>query len=109
MYLGQIEKGSQVVKRDKKSIGQAMRLAYFPVVAIKAEGSRVWDKDGNEYIDFLGGAASLPIGHRHPAVVKAIQEQADQLIHYPQFHQMHILASPFSSHLLELSSLEGVH
>ena len=62
------------MQRDKKAIGQAMRLAYYPVVAIRAEGAHVWDLDGNEYIYFLGGAASLPLGHGHPEIIQIIQE-----------------------------------
>lgn len=100
--MRQIKKGLQVVKRDKQSIGQAMRLAYYPVVAVKAEGSLVWDKDGNEYIDFLGGAAALPIGHRHPAVVKAIHDQADLLVHYPPIYGYHELAVELAETLNKL-------
>lgn len=102
MQLGQIKKGLQVVKRDKQSIGQAMRLAYYPVVAVRAEGSKVWDKDGNEYIDFLGGAAALPIGHRHPAVVRAIHEQTDRLIHHPPLYGYHELAVELAEKLNQL-------
>ncbi len=100
--MGVVRKGLKIVKRDKNAIGQALRLAYYPVVAIRAEGSIVWDKDGNEYIDFLGGAAALPIGHRHPAVVKAIQEQADQLIHYPPLYGYHELAVELAEKLNQL-------
>lgn len=97
-----LRKGLEVVQRDKKAIGQAMRLAYYPVVAMRAEGAHVWDLDGNEYIDFLGGAAALPIGHRHPAVVRAIQEQADQLIHYPPLYGYHELAVQLAERLNRL-------
>jgi len=102
MQLGQIKKGLEVVKRDRQSIGQAMRLAYYPVVAVSAEGSKVWDKDGNEYIDFLGGAAALPIGHRHPEVVNAIHEQTDRLIHHPPLYGYHELAVDLAEKLNQL-------
>jgi 4-aminobutyrate aminotransferase len=100
--MGVVKKGLNVVQRDKKAIGQALRLSYYPVVAVRAEGSKVWDKDGNEYIDFLGGAAALPIGHRHPAIVKAIQEQADQLVHYPPLYGYHELAVDLAEKLNKL-------
>jgi 4-aminobutyrate aminotransferase len=100
--MGVVKKGLNVVQRDKNAIGQALRLAYYPVVAVRAEGSKVWDKDGNEYIDFLGGAAALPIGHRHPSVVKAIQEQADQLIHHPPLYGYHELAVDLAEKLNKL-------
>lgn len=100
--MGRVKKGLTIVQRDKKAIGQAMRLAYYPVVAVRAEGAHVWDLDGNEYIDFLGGAAALPIGHRHPAVVQAIHEQADQLIHYPPLYGYHELAVELAERLNRL-------
>lgn len=56
-------------------------MAYYPFVIEKGEGSKVWDLDGNEYIDFLTGAAVNNIGHCHPEVVKAIREQSEKFIH----------------------------
>ena len=55
---------------------------YAPgLVLVKGQGSRVWDADGKEYLDFLAGIAVLNLGHCHPAVVKAVQEQAAKLVH----------------------------
>jgi len=48
---------------------------------VKGEGSKVWDAEGNEYIDCVAGIAVCSTGHCHPAVVKAICEQAKTLIH----------------------------
>jgi acetylornithine/succinyldiaminopimelate/putrescine aminotransferase len=48
---------------------------------IKAEGSKMWDADGKEYIDIIGGISVCNIGHRHPAVVEAIKKQADAYLH----------------------------
>ncbi len=55
--------------------------ARQPVVFVKGCGARLWDAEGNEYIDFLGGIAVDAIGHCHPRVVRAIQEQAERLLH----------------------------
>ncbi|MEW5911623.1 MAG: 4-aminobutyrate--2-oxoglutarate transaminase [Thermodesulfobacteriota bacterium] len=52
-----------------------------PVVMAKAEGALVWDPEGREYIDFAGGIGVNNVGHRHPKVVAAIKEQADQYLH----------------------------
>ena len=57
----------------------------FPLAFIKGSGSRIWDADGNEYIDMLAGIAVNSVGHSHPAVVKAIQDQAATLIHVSNF------------------------
>ncbi len=52
-----------------------------PVCFVKGQGTRLWDTNGKEYIDFLAGVAVCGLGHCHPAVTKTIQEQAGKLIH----------------------------
>ena len=51
------------------------------IALVKGEGTKVWDADGKEYLDCVAGIAVCSTGHCHPAVVKAICEQAHQLIH----------------------------
>ncbi|MDY0044622.1 MAG: acetylornithine transaminase [Syntrophales bacterium] len=53
----------------------------LPVVFVKGSGARLWDREGKEYLDFLAGIAVCALGHSHPKVVKAIQEQAARLMH----------------------------
>ena len=55
--------------------------APAPFVPVRGEGSRVWDQDGRMYIDFASGVAVTALGHCHPAMVKAIEEQAKKLWH----------------------------
>ncbi len=55
--------------------------ARFPVEFVRGEGSRLWDCDGNEYLDFLCGISVTNIGHCHPRVVQAVREQAGRLMH----------------------------
>lgn len=52
-----------------------------PIVIEKGRGALVWDEEDNEYVDCVSGIAVNNVGHCHPQVVKAIQEQAAQLIH----------------------------
>lgn len=47
----------------------------------KAEGAKLWDADGNEYIDLIGGISVCNVGHRHPKVVDAIKAQVDDYLH----------------------------
>ena len=55
---------------------------YAPELAlVKGSGTKVWDAEGNEYLDFLAGIAVLNVGHCHPNVVIAIQKQAAKLMH----------------------------
>ena len=48
---------------------------------VKGLGAQVWDADGNEYLDFLGGIATNILGHAHPALISAISKQANELGH----------------------------
>ncbi len=57
----------------------------YPVTLTRGEGSRVWDTDGNEYIDALAGIAVNNVGHCHPKVVEAIRDQVGTLIHTSNF------------------------
>jgi len=59
----------------------ANTYARFPVVLERGEGCRVWDVEGKEYLDFVAGIAVCALGHCHPAVVRAIQDQAAKLLH----------------------------
>jgi acetylornithine aminotransferase/acetylornithine/N-succinyldiaminopimelate aminotransferase len=53
----------------------------FPLVFVRGEGTCVWDADGRDYLDLVAGIAVNVLGHCHPAVVEAIQEQATRLVH----------------------------
>jgi acetylornithine/N-succinyldiaminopimelate aminotransferase len=55
--------------------------APAPFVPVRGEGSRVWDQSGRMYIDFASGVAVTALGHCHPAMVKAVEEQARKLWH----------------------------
>jgi acetylornithine/N-succinyldiaminopimelate aminotransferase len=52
-----------------------------PVDFVRGEGALLWDADGKEYLDFLTGISVCSLGHCHPAVVAAVQEQAGRLMH----------------------------
>ncbi len=51
------------------------------LLAVRGEGTRIWDEDGREYLDFFGGPATVSLGHAHPVIVAALTDQAKQLIH----------------------------
>jgi 4-aminobutyrate aminotransferase len=59
----------------------ARGVATPPLVVERAEGARVWDVDGREYIDFAGGLGCANLGHNLPAVVDAVHEQVDRYMH----------------------------
>jgi len=58
----------------------------YPIVLVKGKGTRVWDMEGKEYLDFVSGLAVCNLGHCHPKVVRAIQDQAERLIHVSNFY-----------------------
>jgi len=63
---------------DKYIMGTYKR---FPIVLERGQGTKVWDSDGREYLDFVGGIAVCSLGHCHPQVVAAIRKQAETLMH----------------------------
>lgn len=77
----------------------------FPLAFKKGKGSRIWDMEGNEYIDALAGIAVNNVGHAHPKVAEAISRQAHELIHISNFY----LSEPqimLTKKLAELSGLQ---
>lgn len=75
--------GSQskaIIERDLAIMSGSISNRY-PFVIERGEGARVWDVDGNDYIDFAAGIAVTATGHSHPKVVEAITEQAKKFIH----------------------------
>ena len=56
-------------------------VARTPLTLVRGRGARVWDDNGREYLDFVGGWAVNILGHCHPAVTQAVTEQAKTLIH----------------------------
>jgi len=55
--------------------------ARYPVEVVRGEGTRMWDSEGVEYLDFLSGISVLNVGHCHPAVVAAVRDQVGRLTH----------------------------
>jgi acetylornithine/N-succinyldiaminopimelate aminotransferase len=55
--------------------------ARLPVEFVRGEGSRLWDAEGNEYLDFLCGISVTSLGHCHPRIVEAVREQVGRLMH----------------------------
>ena len=70
-------------KVERSWFDEVMVPCYSPMemIPVKGEGSRVWDQEGKEYIDFAGGIAVSCLGHCHPAMVNAVTEQANKIWH----------------------------
>jgi predicted acetylornithine/succinylornithine family transaminase len=81
--------------------------ARLPVMFVRGAGVKLWDNDGKEYLDFLGGLAVNGLGHCHPKVVRAVQEQASTLMHVSNLY----LTGPqakLAHKLAEISDFERV-
>jgi predicted acetylornithine/succinylornithine family transaminase len=85
---------------------QYVMATYAPgLVLVRGEGSRVWDSDGREYLDFLAGISVLNVGHCHPKVVAAIQRQAAKLMHVSNIYFNEV--QPRLAKMLSEKSLGG--
>jgi 4-aminobutyrate aminotransferase len=98
----------KIVAADDRLISPSYTRSY-PMVAKTGRGLRVTDVDGNEFLDFAAGIAVTSTGHCHPEVVKAIQDQAAELIHMSgtdfYYESMTILAERLSA----IAPMPGPH
>ena len=65
-------------------------LEPYPIYVDRAAGSRKWDVDGHEYVDYAGGHGALLLGHCHPQVVAAVEQQLARGTHYGACHELEI-------------------
>lgn len=72
-------KNEQLIAEGEKYLMHT--YGRLPMVVTKGKGSVIWDADGKEYLDFVSGIAVNGLGHCHPAVVEAIEQQSEMLIH----------------------------
>ncbi len=73
-------RSQQLLERKTRAVANAKTIA-LPVVAAEARGVTITDVDGNVLIDFTGGVGCLNVGHSHPKVVEAVQDQAARFLH----------------------------
>jgi len=95
----------EIAARKERVIADPLSL-YVPVVIEEGHGSLLTDVDGNSFIDFMGGIGCLAVGHSHPRVVAAVQEQAARFFHtdftilpyevYVEYAERLLALTPFS-------------
>ncbi|MBV8363364.1 MAG: aspartate aminotransferase family protein [Candidatus Eremiobacteraeota bacterium] len=71
---------SQLLGRRTEAVAHGLATAH-PIFAARAEGAKLWDLDGREFVDFSGGIGTMNLGHRHPAVVEAVRKQLECFTH----------------------------
>ncbi|MBS3976404.1 MAG: acetylornithine transaminase [Syntrophomonadaceae bacterium] len=69
----------EIMEKGKKYVMNT--YGRFPLALVKGNGAKVWDADGKEYLDFVGGLAVNSLGHCHPKVATAIKSQAETMLH----------------------------
>jgi acetylornithine/N-succinyldiaminopimelate aminotransferase len=79
----------------------------LPIALSHGRGVRVWDTEGREYLDALGGIAVNTLGHAHPKLVPALQDQIGKLIHSSNYYRVP-LQEQLASKLVEISGLTNV-
>jgi len=68
-----------IIERGKSAVMNT--YGRLPMTMVKGDGAWVWDSEGKQYLDFVTGLAVNSLGHSHPAIVSAIQEQAKEILH----------------------------
>jgi len=90
-FIATHQKSKELWERSIKTsrgIHHDSRLSLpFPIYTARAKGTRKWDVDGNEYIDYTMGHGSLILGHAHPALVEVVSQQITKGTHYGTEHE----------------------
>lgn len=76
----QLNQTNQYLQDRQTYVARGISNAH-PIVTARALNARLWDVDGREYLDFVGGIGVLNVGHNHPRVVAAVQAQAELFLH----------------------------
>ncbi len=93
---------TNINKRDWVALEYKYYQSAFkrqPVTFVRGKGTHVWDSDGKSYLDLVAGIAVNVLGHCHPAIVEAIQQQATQLVHVSNLY--------YNTRQIELAELLG--
>ena len=73
-------RSKEILDRKDRVIAEPLSI-FLPVVIEHGNGASLTDVDGNTFIDFTGGVGCLNVGHAHPRIVDAVQEQAAKFLH----------------------------
>src|SRR5580765_1885393 len=96
----------EVLDRLAASVAAPLAIT-FPIAAAEARGVAITDVDGNVFIDFAGGVGCLNVGHSHPTVVAAAQEQLDKFSHTDFTVVPYEIYATLSERLLKLAPFNG--
>jgi len=95
-----------IVERKGRVVANPLSL-YLPIVVAQGHGATLTDVDGNTFLDFAGGVGCLAVGHAHPHVVDAVQEQAARFLHTDFTVVPYDVYVTLAERLLELTPIGG--
>jgi len=98
----------EIIAEDQRLVSPSYTRGY-PLVVKSGNGCRIEDVDGNEFLDLTAGIAVNSTGHCHPEVVRAIQKQAEQLIHMSGTDFYYDLMPKVAARLSAIAPMEGPH
>ena len=81
-----MNKNQKIAHLTKKYIAQT--YGRYPIALVRGKGTKVWDKNNKQYLDFVSGLAVNNLGHCHPTVVSAIKKQAETLLHVSNLYHI---------------------
>jgi glutamate-1-semialdehyde 2,1-aminomutase len=95
LYLERTPKSAQLAVRSRDLFPSGIThdgryVEPYPIYVDRARGSRKWDVDGNEYVDYCGGHGALLLGHNDPTVTDAVRQQLERGTHYGSCHELEI-------------------
>lgn len=93
----------EIINTDAMYLSPSIRLAFFPLVVRTGAGAVIEDHDGRRYIDFLSMAAIMNTGYGHPRIVKAIRDQATELIHCNPAYAYHAPLAVLNRELVRIT------
>jgi glutamate-1-semialdehyde 2,1-aminomutase len=94
-YIERTPTSAQLFQRAQASLPSglthdARHIDPYPIYVERAQGSRKWDVDGHEYVDYMGGHGALLLGHNHPEVTAVAKRQLDIGTHFGACHELEI-------------------
>jgi 4-aminobutyrate aminotransferase len=97
----------ELVARHKAALPEWIALYYErPMELVRGEGFKVWDSEGNEYLDFFGGIVTTISGHAVPEIVEAVREQAGKIFHSSTLYLIENQVK-LAEKLIELAPMSG--
>ncbi len=97
----------ELLERHRAALPGWMPLYYErPMELVRGEGVRVWDSEGNEYLDFFGGIVTTISGHSIPEITEAIKSQAEKIVHSSTLYLMENQVR-LAEKLIELAPISG--